>query len=120
MSIVTGSTRINVVAVVRLTADGKLDTSFDDDGIVTTVLQGDSSVGNIHTRGNAVALQDDGKIVVAGTAFTPFTTLEDFAVVRYNDDGSLDTSFSTDGWLITDFNTIGSEGRDDDVFAIAI
>ena len=102
---VTGpSTRKTAAAVVRLTPDGQLDTTFGGgDGIVTTVLQ----VGgeNITTEGNAVALQGDGKIVVAGTARASSTTGWDFAVIRYDQYGSLDTSFDDDGWLLTDFNS---------------
>ncbi len=59
--------------------------------------------------GSGVALQTDGKIVVAGTAF--YTVCEDiwcsspseFALARYNADGTLDTSFSGDGRETTDF-----------------
>ena len=44
-------------------------------------------------------IQADGKIVVAGTA----SDYDDFALARYNADGSLDTTFSGDGKLTTDF-----------------
>jgi len=78
-------------AVVRYNADGSLDTSFDTDGIVTTDISGtDCAYG--------VAIQSDGKIVVAGIAGL------DVAVVRYNTDGSLDTSFDTDGIVTTDIS----------------
>jgi uncharacterized delta-60 repeat protein len=80
------------LAVVRYNADGSLDTSFDTDGKVTTPI-GSSSDG-----ANSVVLQSDGKIIVAG--FSNGAT-RDFAVVRYNADGSLDTSFDTDGIVTT-------------------
>src|SRR5688572_10449017 len=61
-------------------AAGELDTSFDGDGKVVTALgSGDT--------GRGVAMQADGKVVVAGDSGG------DFALARYNDDGSLDTSF---------------------------
>ena len=64
-------------------APGDLDLSFGGTGKVTTNLSsGDDS-------GNSVAIQTDGKIVVAGKSYG------DFAVARYNADGSLDTSFNT-------------------------
>jgi len=78
-------------ALARYNPDGSLDTSFDVDGRVTTDFGGDDS-------GAAVAIQSDGKIVVAGTGGPV-----DFALARYNADGSLDTGFSGDGRLTTDF-----------------
>ncbi|WP_330308160.1 MULTISPECIES: calcium-binding protein [unclassified Streptomyces] len=80
-------------AVVRYDTDGNLDTSFGGTGkVVTPFDQG--------ALGNDMALQPDGRIVVAGyTGSTAF----DFALVRYNTDGGLDTTFGTGGRVITDF-----------------
>ena len=73
-------------AVWRYNTDGTPDTSFGGgDGVVFTDVSGAT-----HTA-HAAAIQSDGKIVVAGTGNV------DFAVVRYLSDGSLDTSFDTDG-----------------------
>ena len=83
-------------AVARYNSDGTLDATFDADGKVTT------NFGSTNDYAYAVAIQSDGKIVVAGYAGT--ATLNDFAVARYNTDGSLDTSFSGDGKLTTDFD----------------
>ena len=69
---------------MRYNSDGSLDTSFDGDGQVTTAVGASS-------RGYGVALQSDAKIVVAGSSDG------DLAVVRYNGNGSLDTSFGADG-----------------------
>ncbi|MGI8836580.1 MAG: hypothetical protein ACR2H4_08070 [Pyrinomonadaceae bacterium] len=79
-------------AVVRYNTDGTLDTSFGGTGKVVT------PVGN-SSDANSVAIQSDGKIVAAGTSrnFPNF----DFAVVRYNTDGTLDTSFNGTGKVIT-------------------
>jgi uncharacterized delta-60 repeat protein len=80
-------------AVVRLNSDGSPDTSFDSDGqVITPVLSGNDTVYSI-------ALQSDGKIVLAGD--TANGSYADFAVVRYNTDGSLDTSFDSDGKAVT-------------------
>jgi len=82
--------------VVRYNSDGSLDTSFSTDGIVTTI------VGSYSNRAQAVAIQDDGKIVVAGNANSGAPNYNyQFAVVRYNDNGSLDTSFDGDGIVTT-------------------
>lgn len=76
-------------AVVRLNANGTLDTSFDMDGRATV------AVGAGLDQANGVAVQSDGKIVVAGTSNNG--TNDDFAVVRLNANGGLDTSFDADG-----------------------
>jgi uncharacterized delta-60 repeat protein len=77
-------------AVARYNDDGSLDLTFDDDGIQTT--QTNPSIHGDEDYGHAVAIQADQKIVVAGESGS-----HEFAVVRYNSDGSLDTSFSGDG-----------------------
>ncbi len=81
-------------AVARYNSDGTLDTSFSADGEVITDFGGED-------YGTSVAIQSDGKIVVAG--YGSSSGPEDFAIVRYNTDGSLDTSFDTDGKLLIDF-----------------
>jgi uncharacterized delta-60 repeat protein len=89
-------------ALARYNANGTLDTSFDGDGKVTT------DFGALDD-GLSVAVQSDGKIVVAG--YSDSTTSADFAIARYNVDGTLDTSFSSDGKLTTDFGTRFDYGR---------
>jgi uncharacterized delta-60 repeat protein len=90
-------------SVIRVTSTGQLDASFSGDGLVRTVLE--NSTGTVvGSNATAVGLQSDGKIVVGGTLNTPSgPTDRDFAVACYNDDGSLDTTFGTDGYVITDF-----------------
>jgi uncharacterized delta-60 repeat protein len=73
--------------VVRYTTNGVLDTSFNGNGIATTSL---AAAGNI---ANAIALQSDGKIVIVGT----ISFGVDFAILRYNPNGTLDASFDGDG-----------------------
>src|SRR5437870_6410986 len=93
-------------AVARLNSDGTLDASFDGDGKVITSLGPFSDFG-----ATAVALQPGGKIVVAGQSGSGNVRTADFALVRYNADGSLDTSFDGDGKLITavssDYDRVG-------------
>ena len=84
-------------ALARYNADGSLDTAFDGDGKVTTDFAGSGSRDEAH----AVAIQGDGKIVAAGLAVV--SGVFDFALARYNADGSLDTIFSGDGKVTTDF-----------------
>ncbi len=84
-------------AVARYKRNGKLDASFGDGGLVTTDFP-----GSISDEGQAVVLQPDGKIVVAGFTESP-STGEDIALVRYNIDGSLDDTFGDGGLVVTDF-----------------
>src|SRR5439155_1459581 len=85
-------------AVVRYNPDGSLDNSFGG-GIVN------SPVGNSQDHANSVAIQTDGKIVVAGSTCKGVGTFgctgTSFAIVRYNPNGSLDTSFNGTGIVIT-------------------
>lgn len=83
-------------AVARYHEDGSLDASFDGDGKATTAIL---SWGD---RARAVAVQADGRIVLAGFANIDATpTGSRFALVRYNGDGSLDESFDGDGRVAT-------------------
>jgi len=84
-------------ALARYNADGSLDSSFG--------IGGESSVpfaDSATEQANALVLAPDGKIIVAGAAFKTFATPPDFALRRYNSDGSIDTSFGTDGVITTD------------------
>ena len=80
-------------ALARYNSDGSLDASFDSDGRVTT------DFGSAADVAYAVAIQSDGKIVVAGSASNGSN--DDFALARYNSDGSLDTSFGSGGKAMT-------------------
>src|SRR5438093_12045130 len=79
-------------------AAGDLDPTFGTGGQVTTDFNHSTDIAN------AVALQSDGKLVVAGTTFkNNDSTSEDFAIIRYNVDGTLDTTFGANGKVRTDF-----------------
>src|SRR5262245_15010196 len=83
-------------ALARDNGAGALDVSFGTGGKVTTDFAGDLD------QALAVAVQTDGKIVAAGLAFVSGIG-ENFALARYNMDGSLDMSFGTGGKVTTDF-----------------
>ena len=91
-------------AVLRLNADGTFDNSFGTEGATTTSITG------LTDTAHAVALQADGRIVVAGEGNL---VNPNFALVRYNTDGTLDTSFAVDGKLAVDF--FGLEDRAESV-----
>jgi uncharacterized delta-60 repeat protein len=92
-------------ALVRYNADGSLDTTFSGDGMQT------ADFGGASDGANGIAVQADGKIVAAGAGGDH----GDFALVRYNADGSPDTTFSYDGKQTTDFG-----GASDGANGIAI
>ncbi|MFD7262045.1 calcium-binding protein [Streptomyces sp. NPDC059874] len=79
----------------RFNTNGTPDTTFGGDGRVGTSFEAGSGIAN------DVALQSDGKIVAAGGGAGTGDP-HDFAVVRYNTDGSLDSTFSGDGKVTTD------------------
>jgi len=94
-------------AVVRLLTDGNLDPDFGDGGIVTTPF------GTRDARAQALALQDDGKIVTAG--WSRNSANRDVALARYDADGNLDPDFGDGGQL-----TLPAGTGNDEAWAIAL
>ncbi len=84
-------------ALVRYLPDGSLDPAFGADGVVVTGFEPQSA------EAFAISVQPDGKIVVAGSVRAPRSADYAFALARYQADGSLDTSFGTQGRVITSF-----------------
>jgi uncharacterized delta-60 repeat protein len=78
-------------------AAGDLDPSFGTGGLVT------SDFGSRGDFGLAAAIQQDGKIVAAGNSSAPGVFAVDFALSRYNSDGSLDPTFGSGGTVLSDF-----------------
>ncbi|HEY9695957.1 MAG TPA: Calx-beta domain-containing protein [Trichocoleus sp.] len=86
-------------ALVRYNGNGTLDTSFGNGGKITT----DFGFGN--DRISSIVLQSDGKILVAGRASIGSASNLDFALARYNSNGTLDTSFGNGGTFTVDFGS---------------
>ena len=80
--------------VVRLNSDGSPDTTLNGNGQVTATIGTRFDITSIN-------VQTNGKIVVAGSA-TLSGGSQDFGILRYNADGSLDTTFGTGGRAVTD------------------
>lgn len=100
--------------VLRYRADGTLDPAFADGGRFILPI----GAGNGTDRAFAVAIQDDGKIVVGGTTLTSTSiTGQDFALIRLNTDGTLDNGFGQGGKVVTPM-TANSGG--DIVYALAL
>jgi uncharacterized delta-60 repeat protein len=90
------------IALARYEPSGSPDPSFGSGGIVTTPIAGGDAYAN------AAVLQPDGKILVTGYQTTP-PAGSVFALVRYNPDGSLDTSFGSGGVVTTRLGGVNSE-----------
>lgn len=93
--------------LVRYNSNGSLDTRFSGDGKLTTAVEG-------YAEAFAVTVQANGKILVAGEAGSSTSHFSDFAVVRYNANGTLDTGFSGDGKVTTDL------GAADTAYAVSV
>ncbi len=91
-------------AVHRYNANGTLDTSFGAGGVVITPI-------GEYANANSVAIQADGKIVLAGSSWIAGQSYSDLTVVRLLPDGSLDTSFGGTGKVITSFGSSSQAGR---------
>jgi uncharacterized delta-60 repeat protein len=86
------------LGLIRLNPDGSLDTSFDGDGKLTTVVAASGGWAD------SIAVLDDHKILVVGTALRSPEDA-DFMLAQYNPDGSLDNTFGDGGVVITDFRS---------------
>ncbi len=87
----------NDFALARYTTAGALDASFGTGGKVTT------NIASVEDRATDMAVQSDGKVVVVGYTRVGGNNddANDFALARYNANGTLDTSFSADGKVTT-------------------
>ena len=95
--ILAAGTSSDECTLARYNKDGSLDTSF-------------GGSGKVHTRtdyrscyAHSLAVQADGKILLAGTSISSDGLSGDFALMRYNKDGSLDSSFDVDGKVTHSF-----------------
>jgi len=84
--------------LLRFNADGTPDSTFGTAGVVDVVLGNQSD-----DQAMDVVVQSTGKIVVAGSTSTAFVGSDDFALVRYNPDGTVDTTFGDSGHVKQDF-----------------
>jgi uncharacterized delta-60 repeat protein len=91
------------IAIVRYDSLGSLDNTFGSSGKVIT------PIGSASDIANAISLQSDGKIVVAGWSYNGSS--EDFAVVRYDNTGILDPFFGTSGIVTTSISSFSDGAR---------
>lgn len=96
---------ISDFCLIRYNSNGSNDLTFGMGGVVVT----DFAAGDDGAWG--AALQGDGKIVVAGSAFNGSNGI-DFAIARYNPNGSLDATFGAQGKVITTFTSFDETAYD--------
>lgn len=101
--VLSGTVNSNVAGIFRYTDAGVLDTTFNDDGIVTYE-------GVAGARGDGIVLDDSGRILVSGCIYG--SSYCNPSVFRYNENGSLDMTFGTNG--ITQHDA-GFEGYGTDI-----
>ena len=87
------------LALARFNADGSLDPSFGTNGMTITAAPS----GFSYSRPPGVALQPDGKIVIAAGTSPPDGSNGEFVLARYDASGTLDTTFGQDGLVTTPF-----------------
>jgi len=109
--VVVGDSRFPVAdgplrfVMARYNIDGSLDVSFGTNGKVATLVGGYGAVSN--------ALQQDGKILVVGNyLYESSIPSPHFVLLRYNSDGTLDSTFGTNGQVTTDFTAKTSFSTD--------
>lgn len=95
---ITFTNTVSGFLLVSYKINGTLDNAFGIHGGVTTPFP-----GNTFARAFAVALQTNGDIVAVGQTGLTETEPSDFALVRYNPDGSVDTTFGNSGFVSTPF-----------------
>jgi uncharacterized delta-60 repeat protein len=81
--------------------NGSLDLTFDGNGVLATDVLGGNDIAR------SIVIQPDGKILVAGSCAAPANTT-DFCAARYETNGELDTSFSGNGWVVTQISSDAS------------
>ncbi len=107
---------LHMFALLRYNKDGSRDNTFGTNGIVTT------AVNKSDDKIFSIAIQQDGKIVAAGTSYEGINNqnVYVFALARYNTDGSLDNTFGTNGMVTTALEISGTLQQDNEAKSVII
>jgi uncharacterized delta-60 repeat protein len=106
--VVAGGSRVggnSMFAAVRYLANGTPDASFGNQGVVL------DDIGDSLDDANAVAVLDDGTLLLAGSTFNPITAVNRLALLKLTASGARDLSFSQDGVQSTTFGGPNDIGR---------
>lgn len=120
-SVVVGSIVLDCclnILIVRFNPDGSRDATFGGDGVITTGYTSQEqplpqSTLGAHVGARNVVIQSDGKLIVSSYGYT-FSAA---GLLRYNSDGSLDSSFDGDG-IVWPTRILGSSGLDEEGLAL--
>lgn len=88
-------------SVARINSNGTLDTTFGVNGLAKTAFSA------LESTPISIAVQPDGKIVLGGYTVTSYA--QDFALARFNSNGTLDTTFGDNGRVITTVDYTSSD-----------
>lgn len=103
-------------ALARYSVAGRLDPTFGEAGHVLVGMTDDEWD---YSMPHALALQPDGKLLVAGTAYSAAAGRNVFALARFNPDGGFDPAFGTGGRVLTPVDNAEDAGNDE-AFALAL
>jgi uncharacterized delta-60 repeat protein len=107
---VYGGSSSSDVVLLRYSADGALDPTFGSGGVALLATR----QAQVFRFVRDFTLQPDGKIVVVGTGESTWANSNDFAVARFNADGSVDTGFGTNGYRVADAGAL------EDAYGVAL
>ncbi|EDP74721.1 hypothetical protein [Hydrogenivirga sp. 128-5-R1-1] len=94
------------MVIWRFSSNGTLDNSFGNNGVV---VHNNAAGGNSSDRGNSIAIDGNGRIIITGTSFNGNNN--DMVIWRYNSDGTLDISFGNNGFVVHN-NAAGGNSHD--------
>jgi uncharacterized delta-60 repeat protein len=103
-----GTSNSTGFGIIRLNAQGSIDSTFSDDGYRNIGITSGSSSSEV---ANCVLIQPDGKILAGGMGGTISETDRTFSMVRLNTNGTNDSSFGTNGIMSFQVDNMSSIGR---------
>ncbi len=104
----TSGSTAQYFTMIRLTTTGAFDTTFGINGVAQTAFD-----GSPQSWGTCIAVQPDGKLVMGGFTQTSDILPFNFGLVRYLPNGTLDTTFGTNGKVVTDIVPTDSDQATD-------
>lgn len=102
---IAGVNYVNI-PIVKLLEDGNFDTTFGTNGIVLT----NRDVSNLDDIVSDFVIQSDGKLIAVGASVGINPNNSDALIIRFNNDGTIDTTLNGNGYVLIDFNNSNDLG----------